>query len=309
MDRFAELETFVAVAQAGGFNAGARRLGRSPPTVTRLVAGLEARIGTRLFTRTTRQIALTEAGHRLLADASRLLEELALAEAAAAGAHEEPQGVLSVTAPVIFGRRYIAPLLRSFIDTHPRVTARALFVDRNVNLIEEGIEVAVRIGELPDSVLTAVRVGQVRRMVVASPGYLALHGTPQRLEDLARHRVISPSISGRPEAWVFVNGGRKITLPVAPAIVGSTIDVSIEAALDGWAITRVLSYQVADAVRNGELVEILSDFDERRMPIHLLHAEGPLRAAKIRAFVDHAAGALRGEAKHWSAEDPLPSRQ
>lgn len=299
MDRFTELETFVAVAEAGGFNAGARRLNRSPPTVTRLVASLEARIGTRLFTRTTRRIAPTEAGRRLLRDAGRLLEELALAEAAAAGAHDEPQGVLSVTAPVIFGRRYIAPLLRSFVDAHPRVSARAVFVDRIVNLIEEGFEVAVRIGDLPDSSLTAVRVGEVRRMVVASPGHLAAHGSPQRLEDLARHRLISPSISGRPEDWVFVAGGRKVALPVAPALVGNTIDVSIEAALEGWAFTRVLSYQVADAVRRGDLVEVLREFEDRRIPVHLVHAEGPLRAAKIRAFVDHAAGALRREAKHW----------
>ncbi len=308
MDRFTELETFVAVADAGGFNAGARRLNRSPPAVTRLIASLEARIGTRLFTRTTRQVALTEAGRRLLQDARRLLEELARAEAAAAGAHEEPRGVLSVTAPVIFGRRYIAPILRSFIDAHPRVTARAVFVDRIVNLIEEGFEVAVRIGELPDSSLTAVRVGAVRRMVVASPRYIAAQGSPQRLEDLARHRVISPSISGGPEDWVFVAAGRKVTLPVKPVIVGNTIDVSIEAALDGWALTRVLSYQVADAVRSGDLVEVLREFEDRRLPVQLVHAEGPLRAAKIRAFVDHAAGALRRDSRHWlnEVEDRAP---
>ncbi len=301
-----ELETFVAVAEAGGFNAGARRLNRSAPTVTRLIASLEARLGTRLFTRTTRQIALTEAGQRLLQDASRLMEDLARAEAAATGAHEEPQGVLSLTAPVIFGRRYIAPLLRSFIDAHPRVTARAVFVDRIVNLIEEGFEVAVRIGDLPDSSLTSVRVGEVRRMVVASPRYLAAHGSPQRLEDLAHHRVASPSISGRPEDWVFVAGNRKVTLPVAPALVGNAIDLSIEAALDGWAITRVLSYQVADALRRGDVVEILREFDDRHLPVHLVHAEGRLRAAKIRTFVDHAARALRREANHWLTDRPQP---
>jgi DNA-binding transcriptional LysR family regulator len=234
------------------------------------------------------------------------LEDLAHAEAAATGAHEEPQGVLSVTAPVIFGRRYIAPLLRSFIDAHPRVTARAVFVDRIVNLIEEGFEVAVRIGQLPDSSLTAVRVGEVRRIVVASPRYLAAHGSPQRLEDLAHHRVIAPSIGGRPGDWVFMAGSRKVTLPVAPALVGNAIDLSIEAALDGWAITRVLSYQVADALRRGDLVEVLRAFEDRRMPVHLVHAEGPLRAAKIRAFVDHAARALRRDANQWLTDRHRP---
>ncbi len=301
MDRFSELEAFVAVAEDGGFNAAARRLNRSPPSVTRLVAGLETRLRTRLLTRTTRQVALTEAGARLLSDARRLLEALALAEAAATGAHEVPQGGLSVTAPVIFGRRYVAPLVRSFLDAHPQVTARTLYVDRIVDLIEEGLDVAVRLGELPDSSLTAVRVGAVRRVVVAAPGYLATHGRPDSLEDLARRRLAAPSLSARAESWDFVAGGRKRSIRIAPALTGNTIDVSIDAALAGWGITRVLSYQVADALATGRLVEILAEFEDREMPIHLVHAEGPLRAAKIRAFVDHAARELRREAPSWSS--------
>lgn len=301
MDRFSELEAFVAVAEDGGFNAAARKLNRSPPSVTRLVAGLEARLRTRLLTRTTRQVGLTEAGARLLGDARRLLEDLALAEAAAVGAHEVPQGALSVTAPVIFGRRYVAPLVRSFLDVHPQVTARTLYVDRIVDLIEEGLDVAVRLGELPDSGLTAVRVGAVRRVVVAAPGYLAVHGRPHSLEDLARHRLAAPSLSARAESWDFVAGGRKRSVRIAPALTGNTIDVSIDAALAGWGITRVLSYQVADALASGRLVEILTAFEDREMPIHLVHAEGPLRAAKIRAFVDHAARELRRQAPSWSS--------
>jgi DNA-binding transcriptional LysR family regulator len=296
MDRFSQLEAFVAVAEASGFAAAARRLDRSPPAVTRLVAELETRLGTRLFSRTTRRVALTEAGARLLDDARRLLGELESAEAAAAGAHEEPQGVLSVTAPVIFGRRYVAPLLRSFLDANPRVRVRTLFVDRVVDLIEEGLDVAVRIGELPDSSLTAVRVGAVRRVVVATPAYLARQGTPRQPEDLARHRLSVPNEAGRAESWVFSASGQRRRVAIDPALVGNTIDTSIEAALAGWAITRVLSYQVADALQAGQLVEILGDFEDRAMPIHLVHAEGPLRAAKIRAFVDHAARELRREA-------------
>jgi DNA-binding transcriptional LysR family regulator len=301
MDKFAELQTFVAVAESGGFNAAARRLNRSPPSVTRIVAGLEARIGTRLFLRTTRHVALTEAGERLFQDAERLLEDLDRAEAAASGAHEVPRGILSVTAPVIFGRRYVAPILRNFVDRYPAVSSRALFLDRNVDLIEEGLDVAVRIGELPSSSLTAVRVGEVRRILVASPDYIDQHGEPATLDDLCRHRLAAPSSFTASNSWVFEARRTRQSLEIEPAFVANSIDASIDAALDGWAVTRVLSYQVADQLRSGDLVELLGTYEDRRMPIHLLHAEGPLRAAKIRAFVDHAAKQLRKEARHWVA--------
>jgi DNA-binding transcriptional LysR family regulator len=300
MDRFTELDTFVAVAESGGFNAAARRLNRSPPSVTRIVAGLEARIGTRLFLRTTRRVALTEAGRRLFQDAGRLLDDLDRAEAAASGAHEEPKGVLSVTAPVIFGRRYVAPIIRDFVDRYPEVSSRALFLDRNVDLIEEGLDVAVRIGELPSSSLTALRVGEVRRILIASPAYLKRHGKPDDLDDLQRHRLAAPSSVTEANSWVFEGGGKRRSLEISPTFVANSIDASIDAALDGWAITRVLSYQVADELKSGRLVELLGSFEDRLMPIHLVHAEGPLRAAKIRAFVDHAARQLRNESRHWA---------
>ncbi len=299
MDRFTELETFIAVAEAGGFNAAARRLNRSPPSVTRIISGLEQRIGTRLFTRTTRQIAFTEAGERLFTDARRLVNDLEIAEASAAGAHQEPQGVLSVTAPTIFGRVCIAPVLRSFLDLNPRVSVQALFVDRIVNLIEEGLDVAVRIGELPDSSLTAVRVGAVRHVVVASPAYLQARGRPEMPEHLTHHRLVSASQMTQADSWQFVAAGQKRSVPIRAAFVANNIDVSIDAALSGWAVTRVLSYQVADALRSGKLVELLPGFEDREIPIHLVHAEGPLRAAKIRVFVDHAAQALRKQAQDW----------
>lgn len=300
MDRFTELQTFVAVAESSGFNAAARKLNRSPPSVTRIVAGLETRIGTRLFLRTTRQVALTEAGERLFRDARQLLDDLEVAEAAASGAHEEPKGVLSVTASVIFGRRYVAPILRGFVDRFPEVSTRALFLDRNVNLIEEGLDVAVRIGDLPSSSLTAVRVGEVRRILIASSDYLERHGEPTTLDDLQRHRLAAPSSVTEVDSWDFQAAGIRRNLDIAPAFVANTIDASIDAARDGWAITRVLSYQVSDELQSGHLVEVLGGYEDRRMPIHLVHAEGPLRAAKIRAFVDHAARLLRKEAQHWA---------
>lgn len=301
MDRFAEYETFVAVAETGGFNAAARRLGTSPPRVSRLVAALEARIGTRLFTRTTRQVAPTEAGERLFRDMRRLLEEMAAAEGSAAGAHRAPQGVLSVTAPAIFGRLHVAPLVREFLDLHPQVTARMLFVDRVVNLIEEGLDVAVRIGELPDSSLTAVRVGHVRHAVVAAPAYLARHGVPERPEALAGHRIAAAGPGGPVRQWRFVGAGGVRTVPVAPALEGNAIDAALDAAERGWAITRVLSYQAAAALAEGRLVELLAGYETREVPVHLVHAEGVLGAAKIRAFVDHAARALRRAAPAWTA--------
>ncbi len=295
MDRFRELSTFVAVAENGAFNAAARRLNLSPPAVTRLVTALEARIGARLFTRTTRQVALTEAGERLLADATRILAELAEAEASAAGAHQSPRGTLRVTAPVMFGQRHIAPILRDYLDAYPDVAATVLFVDRIVDLIDEGLDVAIRIGELPDSSLTATRVGAVRRVTVASPDYLADQGVPETPESLADHRIINPvGLIQRPE-WVFSAGGQARTVRLAPRLTVNTIAAAVDAAMAGWGITNVLSYQVAEELADGRLVEILGSFEDRRMPVHLMHSEGRRAAAKVRTFIDFAAQRLRHE--------------
>lgn len=296
MDRFRELSVFVAVAEEGAFNAAARRLNLSPPAVTRLVTALEARIGARLFTRTTRRVAPTEAGNRLLGDAARILAELDEAEASAAGTHQSPRGVLRVTAPVLFGQRHIAPILRDFLDAYPEVSATTLFVDRVVDLIDEGLDVALRIGELPDSTLSAVRVGAVRRVTVAAPGYVAVHGMPATPDDLAGHRIVSPLTLHEAARWSFVAGGRSTIVHLAPRLAVNTMAAAIEAASAGCGITRALSYQVADALADGALVEILGDWEDRRMPVHLVHSEGRRAAAKIRAFVDLAAERLRADA-------------
>ncbi len=301
MDRFRELSTFVAVADAGAFNAAARRLNLSPPAVTRLVTALEGRIGARLFTRTTRHVALTEAGERLLGDAVRILAEVDEAEASAAGAHQSPRGTLRVTAPVMFGQRHIAPILRAYLDTYPDVAATVLFVDRIVDLIDEGLDVAVRIGDLPDSSLTATRVGAVRRVTVASPDYLAVHGPPETPEDLAGHRIINPTgLIQRPE-WVFVAGGETRIVRLSPRLTVNTVAGAVDAAVAGWGVTSVLSYQVAAELADGRLVEILHDFEDRQMPVHLLHSEGRRAAAKIRTFIDFASARLRADADHLAA--------
>lgn len=296
MDRFRELTTFVAVAETGAFNAAARRLKMSPPAVTRLVTALEARLGVQLFTRTTRRVALTEAGARLREDAQRILAELEEAETSARGATGTPSGRLRLTAPVLFGQRFLAPILRDYLDAHPAVTASALFVDRNVNLLEEGLDVALRIGELPDSSLSARRVGAVRQMVVAAPDYLHRHGKPDSPDALRDHRLVFSSGVTELPAWSFSMNGKRRSLRLAPALSVNSLQAAIDAAEAGWGVTRVLSYQVADALAERRLVEILGDFDDREIPVHLLHGEGRRADAKIRSFVDFTAERLRRDA-------------
>lgn len=292
MDRFRELATFVAVAESGAFNAAARRLNLSPPVVTRLITALEQRLGTRLLVRTTRRVVMTEAGSRLLADATRVLADLEAAEAAAAGAHLSPQGLLRVTAPVLFGQQFVLPILRAFLDATPAVSASTLFVDRVVDLIDEGLDVAVRIGDLADSSLSAQRVGAVRLVVVAAPGYLARQPAPAIPEDLAQHRVVQARsmASGH---WSFVKEGQRTTVAVSPRLTVNTVAAAVDTAVSGWGVARALSYQVADALAAGGLIELVPGTDDRELPIHLVHTEGRLSAAKTRAFVDFAAARLR----------------
>lgn len=305
MDRFRELETFLAVAEEGAFNAAARRLRASPPAVTRQVTALEERLGVQLLARTTRQVTLTEAGRRLRDDAARILGALAEAEATAAGVQAVPSGELSLTAPVLFGRRFVAPILRDYLDAHPAVTARALFIDRNVSLQDEGLDVALRIGPLADSALTALRVGTLRRVLVASPAYLKRHGRPKTLDDLRGHRIVFPTGVAEVATWTFVKGsvkgGRRRTLRLAPALRFDSIEATIDAAVAGWGVTRLLSYQVADEIAAGKLAELLPEAEENPIPVHLLHAEGRHATAKLRSFLDFAADRLRDEADRMLA--------
>lgn len=300
MDRLDTMKVFVAVAEAEGFAAAARRLRMSPPAVTRAVVALEQRIGARLLHRTTRSVRLTEAGERFLADCRRLLAEIDEAEASAGGAHAQPQGQLTVTASTMFGRMYVAPLLLGFLNEYPRVTARAVFVDRIVNLFDEGLDVAIRIARLPDSSLTAVRVGAVRRVVVASPAYLREHGTPASPADLAMHDAIgfTPS-AGMPAPWVFrsADGSASETAEPRVRLEANAGEVGIQAAIAGHGLTRALSYQVAPHVRAGELQIVLADHEPPPIPIHIVYPEGRRAAAKVRAFVDFAAERLRGDAR------------
>lgn len=295
MDRLDAMRVFVAVAEAGGFAPAARSLRLSPPAVTRAVAALEERIGARLLHRTTRTVRLTEAGARYLADAKRILAELEEAEAVAAGAHGEPRGQLAVTAPLLFGKMHVAPVVLDFLDRFPEVSARTLFVDRVVDLMDEGMDVAVRIAVLPDSGLTAVRVGEVRRVVCAAPGYLARRGTPETPAELERHDCIGFQSAAAPAPWVFPAraGDGAATIRPPMRLLVNNADVAVAAARDGRGIVRVLSYQVADEVRQGSLAVVLADHEPPPIPVQLVHLEGRRAAARVRAFVDFAAGRLR----------------
>lgn len=294
MSELGNLRTFVAVSEQGGFAAAARHLRLSPPAVTRAIAALERHLGARLLRRTTRSVKLTEVGERFLSECRRILADLEQAEAAARGAHIEPQGELGITAPVMFGRMHVAPLVLKFLARHDKVSVRTYFADRVVHLLDEGYDVAVRIAALPDSSLVAVQVGSVRRVVVASPAYLKEHGVPRRLGDLPAHRAVGISRGGARDAvWSF-GSGRATPQPQMRLLVNSN-DVAIAAALAGHGLARTLSYQVAREVRTGRLRVVLEEHEPPPIPIHLVYPEGRSAAAKVRAFVEFAAGCLRGE--------------
>jgi DNA-binding transcriptional LysR family regulator len=296
MDRFHLMSVFVAVAEEESFAAAARRLRMSPPAVTRAIAFLEQRLGVRLLTRTTRLVRTTDAGARYLEDARRILLEADEADEAAAGINATPRGHLSVTAPVLFGKGYVMPVITAYQAKFQETTVSALFVDRVVNLVEEGIDAGIRIGPLPDSSLRAIRVGQVRRVVCASPAYLKKYGRPKLPADLARHTIIAAtSISAGPD-WTFGTGKQRTSVRLSPRVLVNTNDGALEAAREGFGLTRLMSYQVARELAAGTVETLLTEFEEAPLPVHVIHGEGRHGSAKVRSFVDLAVEKLRGDA-------------
>ena len=295
MDRFHAMQVFVAVAETEGFASGARRMNMSPPAVTRAVAALEARLGVRLLHRSTRHVRVTEAGARYLEDARRILAEVAQADDAAAGINAEPRGSLTVTASVLFGHIFVMPGIVDYLQRYPQTRVDALFVDRVVNFIDEGVDVAVRIGELPDSSLRARRVGQVRMVLCASPDYLARRGLPASPDELAEHDMIRSSAGTNAYDWRFSTPEGHRLVRLNPRLSVSTNDGAISAALEGFGITRLLSYQVAPHLADGRLKILLPDFEPPPRPVHLVHREGPQGSRKVRAFVDLLAQRLMND--------------
>ena len=293
MDRADGVMVFVEVAEHGSFAAAARKLRRSPTAITRAVADLEGRLGVRLLNRTTRAVSVTEAGQRFLAGAKRVLADLDEIERAAAGEGTAPRGQLHVTAPILFGRLHVLPITIEFLGRFPDVSVALTLMDRSVDLVEEGLDVAVRIGTLGESSAVATRVGAVCQVVVASPDYLVQHGTPRIPADLGGHVVVAfPGIAGI-ERWVFRDRSGEASVAIKPRLIVTTAEAALDAARAGFGVTRVLSYQAADDIARGSLRRVLQAYEGDELPIHLLYPGGRHPPPKLRAFLDFALPRLR----------------
>jgi DNA-binding transcriptional LysR family regulator len=286
---------FVAVAEEESFAGGARRLQMSPPAVTRAVAALEDRLGVKLLNRTTRYVRATDAGQRYLDDARRIIADADEADEAAAGINAKPRGHLAVTAPALFGKMFILPGIVEYLQRYPEMEVSTMFLDRVVNLLEEGQDVGIRIGELPDSSMKALRVGQVHRVLCASPDYIAKNGVPITPADISAHNLISSSAVSATHEWRFGHDSDSVNIKIKPRLTVTTNDTAIEAAMQGFGITRLMSYQAAPYIASGQLRLLLQDFEPEPIPIHVLHREGRYASAKIRSFVDMIAARLRAD--------------
>ena len=293
MDRLAAMAVFVEAVDQGSLSAAGRRLGLPLATVSRRLSELETHIGTRLLVRSTRQLALTDAGQAYLGACRRILEEVSEAERAAAGEYVAPRGELVITAPMVFGRMHVLPLIGGFLRQYPDVDVRLVLGDRPLNLLDEHVDLAVRIGALPDSSLVAVRVGEVRRVVCASPGYLAERGVPERPGDLAGHDGITFDGLRSPLPWVFRVDRTEVAIPIRSRLTVNTANAAIDAAVDGLGVTRVLSYQIADELRSGALQAVLLNYEPAAWPVQLVYARQGRLPVKLRAFIDAIAPALR----------------
>ncbi len=293
MDKLKTMRVFVEAAECQSFVAASRKLDLSPPVVTRAIAQLEHTLGVRLFNRTTRHVRLTDSGMRFFDDAKRILEDLEQAEAAASGSYVTPKGVLSVTAPVLFGQKHITPILTEYLQHNPEVEVRAAFYDRVGNLLDEGLDVAIRIGHLKDSSMFAIEVGSIQRIVCGSPEYLDKHGTPKSPTDLVNHEIILASTVEPSTTWRFESSKEKVSVKLFPRLHCSQNGAAIEAAKQGFGITRLMSYQVGEELQAGTLRRILREYEAEPLPVSILHLEGRQANAKVRAFIDLAVERLR----------------
>lgn len=285
MDRFASLAAFVAVAERKGFAAAARKLGVSPSAVTRLVAALEARVGLRLLQRTTRSVTLTDAGARYFERARRILGDLEEADGSAEAEHATPTGRLVVSAPLAFGRLHVAPLMSAYLGAYPDISAELQLTDRMINLVDDGVDLAVRIGHLANSSLIARRMGETRRAVVASPGYLAARGEPQDPRDLAEREIVHTIGFGAAPEWRLQRGGREELVAITPRYVTNSAEAAVAHAERDGGLAMVLAYQAAQGLREGRLKIVLAGFEPAPLPIHLVYPTARLLSAKVKAFI------------------------
>jgi DNA-binding transcriptional LysR family regulator len=293
MDRLESMSILVAAVEAGSLSAAARRLGTPLATVSRKVSELEGHLKARLLNRTSRRLTLTDAGQSYVAACRRILEQVDEAERAASGEFSAPRGELIVTAPIVFGRLHMLPVATEFLAAYPEIKVRLALADRVVNLMEDHVDVALRIGALPDSSLMATRIGVIRRVVCASPAYFAARGVPKTLADLAAHDCIGFDVLTTAEAWTFKQERSEISVPISARLTVTTAEAVVDAAISGVGIARVLSYQAAQALRDGRLALALVDFEPEPWPVHLVYTGGRMLPLKLRAFLDFAAPRLK----------------
>ena len=286
MDRIDAMQAFIAVADLQGFAPAARKLGLSPSGVTRLIAALEDRLGARLLQRTTRKVALTDVGARYLERARRILADVEEAENSAQAERTRPSGRLVVSAPVGFGRLHVSPVMSAYLKRYPEVGAELRLADRMINLVEDGVDIAVRIGHLSDSSLVARHVGEMRRIVVASSGYLKQRGEPHKPEAIATHDTIQFGATAASPDWRFVDGSREVHVACNPRFVTNSADAAIQYAEAGGGLTRVMAYQAAESIKAGRLKIVLAKFEQPPLPIHLVYPTSRLLSARVRTFID-----------------------
>ena len=294
MDRIDAMKVFVVALDEGSLAGAGRKLGRSPAAVSRAIAFLEAHVGAELLHRTTRSIRLSEAGERYAAACRRVLAELDEADNVAGGERAAPRGTLTLSAPVISGEMVLRPILDAFLDAYPTVSARLMLVDRAVNLIDEGVDVALRIGELADSSMVATRIGEVRRVVVAAPRYLKQNPRIEEPGDLAKHQIIT--MAHLPNSWTFpplAGSSMPRTVQVTPRLVTNSIRGAVASAAGGRGVALFFLYQVSEQVQNGELEIVLAGHEPAALPVHVITPQGRLAVPKVRAFLDFAVPRLR----------------
>jgi len=292
-DRLESMSILVAVADAGSFSAAALQLKIPLATVSRKIAALEAHLKTRLLHRSTRQLSLTEAGQSYVNACRRILEEVGEAERAASGEYAAPRGELVITAPIAFGRLHVLPVVNDFLKIYPDIDVRMVLADHVISLLEEHVDIAVRIAQLPDSNLIATRIGLMRTVVCASPTYLAEHGTPTSPAELAAHACVTYEQMSHRQVWSFVSGKSEIMVPIRSRLAVSTAEAAIDAAVAGIGITRVNFYQMASALRTGALDIVLAPFEPAPRPISLVHTGQGILPLKLRVFLDFAAPRLK----------------
>ncbi|NJM29726.1 MAG: LysR family transcriptional regulator [Rhizobiales bacterium] len=293
MDRFESMSVYAAIVEEGGFSAAARKLRMPVATVSRKLSELEAYLKVQLLTRTTRKVTATQQGEQFYRDCRRILSELAEAERTAAGEYGSPRGELVVTAPLVFGRLHVMPVVNAFLAAYREITIRLVFSDRILSLQDEHLDVAVRIGELPASTMKAMRIGEVTRIVCAAPKYIAKNGMPLYPRELAGHDCVAFSNMDGPEGWDFREEGNVSRYPVKARMIVNSAEAAINAAIAGTGITRVLSYQAAAALRNGSLERLLAPFEPEPLPVSLAYQGGKAMAQKLRAFIDFAAPRIK----------------